>query len=58
MAKNARSAFEFSHQMNIDRYQRLLRTSLTEVEREFIKRRLGEEETLLEAAEKGERNVA
>jgi hypothetical protein len=31
------------HENNINRYRRLLRTKLTEIEREYVERRLGEE---------------
>jgi hypothetical protein len=31
------------HENNINRYRRLLRTRLTEIEREYVERRLGEE---------------
>ena len=37
-----------AHRNNIHRYRRLLRTRLTDVERAFITRRLGEEQTALE----------
>jgi len=43
----------FAHRTNIDRYRRLLKTYLTVNEREFIERRLGEEEkALLEIAQR------
>jgi hypothetical protein len=32
-----------AHQMNIERYQRLLKTRLSEVETQFLERRLSEE---------------
>ncbi|WP_426611184.1 hypothetical protein [Bradyrhizobium sp. McL0616] len=38
-----------AHRNNIGRYQRLLRTTLSELEREFLERRLAEERTALEA---------
>jgi hypothetical protein len=38
-----------AHRSNIGRYQRLLRTTLSELEREFLERRLAEELTALEA---------
>lgn len=34
-----------THRNNISRYRRLLRTTLTELEREFIERRLQEEQS-------------
>jgi len=41
-----------AHRANIGRYQKLLKTYLTTVEREFIERRLGEEEkSLMEIAQ-------
>jgi hypothetical protein len=36
-----------AHRNNVYRYRRLLHTTLTEVEREFIERRLGEEQSAL-----------
>jgi predicted house-cleaning noncanonical NTP pyrophosphatase (MazG superfamily) len=38
-----------THMNNIARYRRLLETKLTELEREYIQRRLLEEESNLEA---------
>ncbi|MDA9504881.1 hypothetical protein XI09_09205 [Bradyrhizobium sp. CCBAU 11386] len=37
-----------AHRNNIGRYQRLLKTELTEVERRFIERRLSEERRAIE----------
>lgn len=37
----------FAHRTNIDRYRRLLKSYLTVNERQFIERRLGEEEKAL-----------
>jgi hypothetical protein len=37
------------HRSNIDRYRRLLKTELTDLERAFIERRLGEEQKKLDA---------
>ena len=37
-----------AHRQNIDRYRRLLRTSLTALERDFIERRTAEEQSALE----------
>jgi len=37
-----------THRNNIHRYRRLLRTGLTELEREFLERRLAEEQSQLE----------
>jgi len=38
-----------AHRNNVDRYQRLLRTRLTDLEQEFIEKRLREEVEVLEA---------
>jgi len=38
-----------AHRNNIHRYRRLLRTRLSELERQFIERRLAEEQTALDA---------
>lgn len=38
-----------AHRNNIHRYRRLLKTKLSELERQFIERRLSEEQTALEA---------
>jgi hypothetical protein len=38
-----------AHRNNIHRYRRLLRTKLSELEWQFIERRLAEEQTALEA---------
>jgi hypothetical protein len=37
-----------AHRNNIQRYRRLLRTKLSELERKFIERRLAEEQTALQ----------
>lgn len=37
-----------THRSNIERYRNLLRTSLTEFERQFVQRRLNEEQSHLE----------
>jgi hypothetical protein len=44
-----RLALLLCHRGNIDRYIRLLRTELTAVERDFIVRRLDEEQSRLDA---------
>jgi len=41
---------------NISRYRRLLRTSLTELERQFLERRLSEEHTALQVAREHEKS--
>jgi hypothetical protein len=38
-----------AHRNNLSRYRRLLKTRLSDVERQFIERRLAEEQTALEA---------
>jgi hypothetical protein len=38
-----------THRNNINRYQRLLKTILTDLEREFIERRLAAEQSAFEA---------
>jgi hypothetical protein len=38
-----------AHRNNIHRHRRLLRTRLSELERQFIERRLAEEQTALDA---------
>ena len=40
-------AREFAHRANIDRYRRLLRTHLSDLERDFLERRLAEEQAAL-----------
>jgi hypothetical protein len=37
-----------AHDTNINRYRRLLRTNLSDLERQFIERRLNEEEAAIE----------
>ena len=43
-----------AHAGNIRRYERLLETRLSDVERQFIERRLAEERSALEAVSAGE----
>ncbi|KJC60307.1 hypothetical protein UP10_13190 [Bradyrhizobium sp. LTSPM299] len=38
-----------AHRNNIARYRNLLKTSLTDLERQFVERRLAEEQSALEA---------
>lgn len=47
MTSNLQNSLIYAHQSNIARYHRLLKTDLTENEREFIARRLVEEEGAL-----------
>ena len=42
-----KAAMSFAHRANIERYERLLRTTLTDHERAFIQRRLEEEQRVL-----------
>ncbi len=44
---DGKPAFIQAHRNNIWRYQRLLRTRLTDLERQFIERRLSEEQVAL-----------
>ncbi|QQO20776.1 hypothetical protein JJB98_13090 [Bradyrhizobium diazoefficiens] len=37
------------HRNNLSRYRRLLKTRLSDIERQFVERRLAEEQTALEA---------
>jgi hypothetical protein len=41
------SALLFAHKANINRYRSLLKTYLTDNERKFVERRIGEEEKAL-----------
>lgn len=53
MTSNLQNSLIYAHQTNIARYHRLLKTVLTDHEREFIERRLGEEkDALVEIARK------
>ena len=47
-----------AHRQNIDRYKALLRTELTPLERDFIRRRIAEEEAELRRLNLGERRSA
>lgn len=47
MTSEMRRALMLAHRTNIDRYRRLLKTYLTGNERQFIERRLNEEEEAL-----------
>jgi hypothetical protein len=44
---DVRDGFVFARCENIERYRRILRTHLTQTEREFVERRLGEEKQAL-----------
>ncbi len=50
MTTDIDAAVRTVHQANADRYRRLLRTPLTDHERQFIERRLAEEEAALRPA--------
>jgi hypothetical protein len=47
MMPNLREDLVFAHRTNIERYRSLLMTHLTVIEREFVERRLREEERAL-----------
>lgn len=47
MAADFDASIRSAHRANIDRYRRLLRSQLTDHERQFIARRLAEEEAAL-----------
>jgi hypothetical protein len=42
-----------AHEQNIDRYQRLLKTKLTDLESQFLEKRLSEERFLMARLTKG-----
>jgi hypothetical protein len=46
--RDLRTAKILSHQRNIQRYNRLLATDLTELEREYLHKRIAEEQAELE----------
>jgi uncharacterized protein YPO0396 len=48
MMTNLRTAKILSHRRNIQRYGRLLATELTEIERQYLHRRIAEEQAELE----------
>jgi hypothetical protein len=53
MTSNLQNSLIYAHRANIDRYRMLLKTYLTGNERQFIERRLGEEEkALMEIAQR------
>jgi hypothetical protein len=56
MDRDARNALIRAHQSNINRYCRLLATDLTEVEREYVHKRIVEERQGLEKLLKPPRN--
>jgi hypothetical protein len=47
-----------AHRQNIDRYKALLRSELTALERDFIRRRIAEEEAEVRRLNVGERRSA
>ena len=59
MMSDLQNTLLYAHQANIDRYRKVLKTHLADHEREFIERRLGEEENaLLEIAKRAEQSIA
>jgi len=48
MSADYEAALQFAHRANIARYRKLLTTFLSEHERQFVKRRLAEEEAALQ----------
>jgi hypothetical protein len=48
-----RACFLRTHQQNIERYQRLLKTKLTDLETQFLEKRLSEERFWLAMLTKG-----
>jgi hypothetical protein len=48
MTSELNKALRSAHRANIDRYRRLLKTHLTDGERQFVERRIAEEEAALE----------
>ena len=53
MTRELRSAFEFAHRANIDRYRRFLATHLTADERALIERRIVDEQSAFQKFTKG-----
>lgn len=49
MTSDHRTALRSAHRANIGRYRRLLETYLTDLEREFVKRRIAEEQAALQS---------
>lgn len=56
IAERAR-AVQAVHQANIDRYRRLLTTYLTDGERQFVERRIAEEQEALRGASRRDSSV-
>jgi hypothetical protein len=48
MSSDSNATMKFTHRANIDRYRRILETFLTAEERNFVERRLAEEQTALQ----------
>lgn len=48
MSSDFNNALEYAHRKNMERYQRLLKTYLADVERRFIEQRLAEERAALQ----------
>ena len=48
MTSKFENAFRWAHEANIQRYRKILRTPLTEIERQFVQNRLIEEQRAIE----------
>jgi hypothetical protein len=48
MTSDLKRALRSAHRANIDRYRRILKTGLTDTERQFVERRLAEEHAALQ----------
>jgi len=57
MSSDFNNASEYAHRKNIERYQRLLKTYLTDVERRFVEQRLAEERAALQRISKKDDRV-
>ena len=53
MTSDLSKALRSAHRANIDRYRRLLQTHLTDDERQFVERRIAEEEAALQGIASG-----
>ena len=53
MTSNLNKALRSAHRANIDRYRRLLQTHLTDDERQFVERRIAEEQQDLQRLSNG-----
>jgi len=57
MSPDFNSTLKYACRTNIERYQRLLKTYLTDHERQFVEHRLAEEQEALRLASKKDRRV-